>query len=54
MTLRVAHLVKALSSDDFRILRAIEKLRMKHEFAPIEFLPKISSKNNFIIAFLSF
>ncbi|MHA2369013.1 MAG: RIO1 family regulatory kinase/ATPase domain-containing protein [Candidatus Hodarchaeales archaeon] len=43
MTLRVAHLVKALSSDDFRILRAIEKLRMKHEFAPIEFLPKMAS-----------
>ncbi|MFX0115481.1 MAG: RIO1 family regulatory kinase/ATPase [Candidatus Hodarchaeota archaeon] len=42
MTLRVAHLVKALSSNDFRILRSIEKLRMTHEFAPIEFLPRMT------------
>ncbi|MFQ5978206.1 MAG: RIO1 family regulatory kinase/ATPase [Candidatus Heimdallarchaeota archaeon] len=42
MTLRVAPLVKALSSNDFRILRSIEKLRMRHEFAPIEFLPRMT------------
>ncbi len=42
MTLRVAHLVKNLENYDFRILRAIEKLRMKHEYAPIELLPKIT------------
>ena len=43
MTLRVAPLVKTLTANDYRVLRAIEKLRIRHEFAPIELLPRMTS-----------